>query len=327
MTTDRAQEILEFARKKRILVVGDVMLDEFVWGKVRRISPEAPVPVVEVTGESFYPGGAANVARNVREFAGAVGILGIIGRDDHGRKLESLLVASGIDVRCLITGDSHQTSLKTRVIARHQQMVRVDREKRLILSDALLSTCKARLDQAIPEVDAVIVSDYGKGLLEQALVDYLCTLACGAGKILAIDPNPNNPRPWHATAIKPNRHEAFQAAGVPEDAEELDAVGQKLFGLWDTEMVLITLGDQGMALFQRNAPAYHAPPRAKEVFDVSGAGDTAIGLFTLALSAGATPPEAADIANHASGVVVGKLGTATLTPQELLESIEDQHAS
>src|SRR5689334_5035523 len=205
MNRNRVEQVLNRFPGKAILILGDVMLDEFVWGKVRRISPEAPVPVVEVTGESFYPGGAANVARNVREFAGAVGILGIIGRDDHGRKLESLLVASGIDVRCLITGDSHQTSLKTRVIARHQQMVRVDREKRLILSDALLSTCKARLDQAIPEVDAVIVSDYGKGLLEQALVDYLCTLACGAGKILAIDPNPNNPRPWHATAIKPNR--------------------------------------------------------------------------------------------------------------------------
>ena len=327
MTTDRARQILELARKKRILVVGDVMLDEFVWGKVRRISPEAPVPVVEVTGESYYPGGAANVARNVREFAGGVGILGVVGLDGHGRKLEELLMASGIDVRCLITGDSHQTTLKTRVIAQHQQMVRVDREKRLVLDDPLLSRCRARLEEAIPEVDAVIVSDYGKGLLQQVLVDHIGSLARGAGKILAVDPNPNNPRRWRATAIKPNRHEAYQAAGIPDEADALESLGEKLFALWDTEMVLVTLGDQGMALFQRNATPYLAPPRAKEVFDVSGAGDTAIGLFTLALCAGATPPESAEIANHASGVVVGKLGTATLTAQELLDSIEHQHVS
>src|SRR5437868_4641038 len=182
MDLSRLEQIFDRASSRRITVIGDLMLDEFVWGRVRRISPEAPVPVVEVTGESFYPGGAANVARNVREFAGTVGILGVIGRDDHGRKLESLLAACGIDVRCLITGDSHQTTLKTRVIAQHQQMVRVDREKKLILSDVLLSTCKARLEEAVPQVDAVIVSDYGKGLLQQALVDSLCTLTRNAGK-------------------------------------------------------------------------------------------------------------------------------------------------
>lgn len=323
MTADRARQLLDCARKKRILVVGDVMLDEFVWGKVRRISPEAPVPVVEVTGESSYPGGAANVARNIREFAAGVAILGVVGNDEQGRKLERLLASAAIDVDCLVREDSHQTTLKTRIIARHQQMVRVDREKKLLPNDQLLARCREGLDRRVPEADAVVVSDYGKGLLEQPLVDYLCSLARSRGKILSIDPNPHNPRQWRgATAIKPNRHEAYQAAGLQEETD-LDSLGGRLFALWDTQMVLITLGDEGMALFQRSAPPYHAPPRAKEVFDVSGAGDTAIGLFTLALCAGATPPEAAEIANHASGVVVGKLGTATLTPQELLQSIED----
>ena len=325
MTADRARQILDCARKKKILVLGDVMLDEFVWGRVRRISPEAPVPVVEVTGESFYPGGAANVARNIREFAGGVSILGVVGNDEQGRKLERLLTSAAIDVDCLVRDDSHPTTLKTRIIARHQQMVRVDREKRLRFDEQLLSRCRERLDRQVPEVDAVVVSDYGKGLLEQPLVDYVCSLARSLDKILTVDPNPHNPRQWRgATAIKPNRQEAYQAAGLPETAE-LDSVGERLFALWDTEMVLITLGEEGMALFQRDAPPYHAPPRAKEVFDVSGAGDTAIGLFTLALCAGAAPPEAAEIANHASGVVVGKLGTATLTAQELLQSIEDGH--
>src|SRR5438552_17760199 len=162
MTTDRARQILEFARKKRILVIGDVMLDEFVWGRVRRISPEAPVPVVEVTGESFYPGGAANVARNIRGFSAGVSILGVIGNDEQGRKLEGLLASSSIDVSGLVRKDSHQTTLKTRIVARHQQMVRVDREKKLSLNDDLLAQCRQRIERHVPGVDAVIISDYGK---------------------------------------------------------------------------------------------------------------------------------------------------------------------
>jgi rfaE bifunctional protein kinase chain/domain len=319
----RVREILDRAASRRVLVIGDVMLDEFLWGSVARISPEAPVPVVEVTGESFYPGGAANVARNVAVFASRVAMLGVTGCDEHGRKLASILADSGIDVEPLIEDPGCQTTLKTRVIARHQQIVRVDREKRLQPSEALLTRCRERLRAAAANADALIVSDYGKGLLQQALVDDVCDLARERGMLLTVDPNPYNPRAWRgATAIKPNRAEAFRAARASGDFD-LPSIGRELLNTWDAGMVLITLGEEGMALFERAHEPYYTPARAKEVFDVSGAGDTAIALFTLALAAAATPPEAAEIANRASGVVVGKLGTATLTRDELLGVFED----
>ena len=188
-----------------------------------------------------------------------------------------------------------------------------------------------RIAALLPSIDAVIVEDYGKGLLNQEFAGAICDLANRAGKILAVDPNPHNPLDWrHVTVIKPNRAEAFASAGrlpsepvdPPTDDRELFAVGEVLSGKWNADNLLITLGEQGVMLFRHDSPPYHAPTRAREVFDVSGAGDTVIALFTLALTAGATPAEAAEIANHASGVVVGKLGTATVTPAELLASFE-----
>ena len=308
------------------------MLDEFLWGKVSRISPEAPVPVVEVVKEEFFPGGAANVARNLAEFSSGVRLLGVTGVCRHAEYLKQLLVSEGVGIDALQSHDCYQTIVKTRVIARHQHVVRIDREERTRLHPAHAAIALAHLESMLPDLDAVIVEDYGKGVLEQAFAGEICRLVNQSGKILAVDPNPQNPLDWkHVTVIKPNRVEAFAAAGVPftEASSEptqdvaLLSVGRALMAKWDTENLLITLGEYGVMLFRHGQPPYHAPTRAREVFDVSGAGDTVIALFALALTAGATPAESAEIANHASGIVVGKLGTATVRPAELLASFED----
>lgn len=315
-----------------MFVLGDVILDEFVWGQVSRISPEAPVPVVEVTSESFCPGGAANVARNLREFAGQVGVMGLLGADEAGARLRKLLADAGIDVDSLLCDQAASTVVKTRIIAQHQQVVRVDRERRIALPAAVLEPAVARLEKIIPAVDAVIVADYAKGFLSQELADAICRVARASGTPVMVDPNPANPLEWKAVkAVKPNRREAFAMAGMPyrppvepvERDRALLEAGNRLLEKWGAELVLITLGEQGLMLFRQGEAPYHTPTRAREVFDVSGAGDTAIALFTLALSAGAEPWEAAEIANRASGIVVGKLGTATVSPAELLAGFED----
>ncbi|MEO8440050.1 MAG: PfkB family carbohydrate kinase [Spartobacteria bacterium] len=332
MKPDRLREILVRAATKRIAVAGDLMLDEFVWGKVARISPEAPVPVVEVTGESFYPGGAANVARNLREFTEAVSVIGTVGADPSGRQLLDLLREREIATDLVLEDPQFRTIVKTRIVARHQQVVRVDREEIRGPSDEQVGRITAGLRRMLPELDAFIFEDYGKGFLSVELVRQLSADLKAAGKVATADPNPQRKMDWgKITAVKPNRSEALHAAGLPptdpvdpplEDKALLTA-GVRLLSSWDTEMLLITLGEQGMMLFERNQPPHHIPTKARQVFDVSGAGDTAIALFTLALSCQASPIEAAEIANYASAVVVAKLGTATVTPEELIASFED----
>jgi len=330
----RLQSILGSARKCRVLVVGDLMLDRFIWGKVSRISPEAPVPVVEVTHESSYPGGAANVARNLRPFCSEVVVAGRAGDDGSGVDLLRRLEEEGIRADGVERQAEFSTIVKTRVIARQQQVVRVDRERKDPMTSEETESCVARILASLAEVDAVVLEDYGKGFLTSDLVRRVIDGAVAAGKLVTVDPNPNNPQDWRgAQVVKPNRSEAFAAAGVPvtEPAENpledkpLLQVGERLREKWGVPNLLVTLGEDGILLISEGEVPYHAPTRAQEVFDVSGAGDTTIALFTLALAGGATPGEAAEIANHAAGVVVGKLGTATLSPQELLESF-DGHA-
>lgn len=315
---------------KRILAIGDLMLDEFLWGKVSRISPEAPVPVVDITGESYYPGGAANVARNLREFTTGASVMGRAGRDSGGERLMELLVGAGIDTSGVQLENRPPTIVKTRIIARHQQVVRVDRERKEPLTCEQASRAAAFLDRAIPEVDGIVVADYGKGFITQALADRICETARAHDKILAVDPHPYTSIAWNgATAIKPNRSEAFLAAGLPvsdpvspvsEDHALLE-VGERLRNQWQAQNLLITLGEQGMLLLRAGQPAYHIPARARDVFDVSGAGDTAIAVFTLGLASGASAAEAAELANLASGIVVGKLGTATVGAEEMVAEI------
>ena len=336
MDLTRLEQILDRASSRRITVIGDLMLDEFVWGKVGRISPEAPVPVVEVTGESFYPGGAANVVRNLREFVDRVAIIGLLGKDRSGQQLRELLSEQKIDTSNAVEEATFHTIVKTRIIARHQQVVRVDRERFVGLAASQIQEVVAAVRKSIPETDAIIFEDYGKGFLSTKLVSQIADAARSAGKIVAADPNPRNLVEWRGlTVIKPNRTEAFHAAGVssgntetaPSQDADLKRAGETLLKKWETENVLITLGEQGMMLFQKKEAPHYIPSKAQEVFDVSGAGDTAIALFTLGLACGATPTEAAEIANHASAVVVSKLGTATVTREELMASFREDSES
>ena len=330
MHRDTAAAIVHRFPEKRILVIGDLMLDEFIWGKVSRISPEAPVPVVHVTAESYYPGGAANVARNVREFTACTAVLGAAGEDAAGGRLLELLRGSGIDTSGVQREAGLVTTMKTRIIARNQQVARVDRERPAPLSAQQAEAAMRHCAAAIPAMDGVIVADYGKGFLTQTLADFLCRTAREQGKVLAVDPHPHTSLTWQgATAVKPNRIEAFLAAGMApsdpvdpplQDAQLLEA-GRRLLERWQPRCLLVTLGEQGMLLFQPDAPPFHTPTCAKDVFDVSGAGDTAIGVFTLGLCSGASPAEAAELANRASGIVVGKLGTATTNAAELLAGV------
>jgi len=335
MNRERYEKIFAAFSKIRVLVVGDLILDHFVWGRVSRISPEAPVPVVEVDRETEYPGGAANVARNLREFTPHTAVLGMIGADAGAHTLMRLLADEGIHIDGVQMDPDYQTIVKTRVIARHQQLVRVDRERKLRATQAQFDRAIASLEGMLPQLDAVIIEDYGKGLIQQGFADEITARVRAAGKLLAIDPNPHNPLNWHGASImKPNRSEAFAAAGRPhsepvdpvEKDEALDEVGRILLEKWACETLLITLGEHGMMLFRPGQAPYHTPTRAKEVFDVSGAGDTAVALFTLALAAGALAEEAAEISNHASGIVVGKLGTATVSPAELFRSFSTPEA-
>lgn len=332
MNARRLKDILARAKSKRILVIGDLMLDEFVWGKVGRISPEAPVPVVEVTGESFYPGGAANVARNLREFSSKVAVMGMFGADRGGRQLRELLAEQSIDTKGAIEDSEFPTIVKTRIIARNQQVVRVDREQLRSPAPAQVSRVVRNLQRALAKTDALIFEDYGKGFLSADLVRQISEQAIAAGKIVTADPNPQHAVDWKKlTAVKPNRNEAFLAAGLrwsdpvesPAKDKPLLKAGEILLQKWQTKLLLVTLGEQGMMLFERGKKPHHIPTKAQQVFDVSGAGDTAIALFTLALCCDATAVEAAEIANHASAVVVGKLGTATVTPDELFSSFEN----
>jgi D-beta-D-heptose 7-phosphate kinase/D-beta-D-heptose 1-phosphate adenosyltransferase len=332
MTPARLDAILKEATGKRLLVIGDLMLDEFVWGKVGRISPEAPVPVVEVTGESSYPGGAANVARNLREFVAGVSVIGLLGQDSSGAQLRDLLAAQRIDTSDSVEDGNVRTIVKTRIIARQQQVVRVDRELIAPLAAHHVAKVTEAVRKALPNIDAIIFEDYGKGFLGAELIAQVIKDAATSGKIVAADPNPHHALDWSGTTVvKPNRAEAFSAAGItardsdmlPGEDRDLLRVGETLLKKWKTKLVLVTLGEQGMMLFQHGHAPHHIPTKARQVFDVSGAGDTAIALFTLALCSGATPTEAAEIANHASAVVVAKLGTATVGRDELVASFRE----
>jgi len=331
-TSSRLTEILGTFPSRKILVIGDVMLDEFLWGKVTRISPEAPVPVVDIQRRASYPGGAANVARNLASLGAKSGLAGIIGEDVPGRQLVQLLGDEGIATASIRKSPLRPTTHKTRVCAitrqlhdhldieDQQQLVRVDEESRKPLDPESKRWLFDRLREEIAAHDAVIVEDYAKGLIDQELVTLVVTEAKAHGKIVAIDPNPNNPFEWSGgTVLKPNRKEAFQSVGMPFSTgeEAILRAGTMLQKRHNVKYLLITLGEAGMLLLEQGQKPYHTPTRAQDVFDVSGAGDTAIAAFTLALASGATGIEAAEIANHAAGVVVGKLGTATLTVEEL----------
>lgn len=303
-----------------ILVIGDIIVDEFVWGDVSRISPEAPVPVVEVEQVDRRLGGAANVVRNLHALDEASAIVGVVGDDEPGNWACNTLKQIGTDIRGIVTKDNGRpTGIKTRVIARHQQVVRYDHEwKRPILPET-----RARIEQTVeamlPDIDAVILSDYGKGVLSADFVAAL--IARLQGKIIAIDPKPEHTAAYaHATLITPNLHEASAMAGMPaiNDDEHVEAIARHLHQMLDLKLTLITRSEKGMSLFDGKA-CHHIATAARDVFDVTGAGDTVIAVFTACLARGDDPLTAARHANRAAGVVVGKVGTATASWDEIRE--------
>jgi len=311
----------------KILVIGDWILDEFVWGTVERISPEAPVPVVNVVRESFVPGGALNVANNIRTLRGLVYPCGLVGRDLMGRMLVKTMRKEGIDTTGAIYDQTRPTTLKTRVIAHSQQVVRFDRENNQELGGELLKKVSAYIDKVISKVDAVIIEDYGKGMITPGLLTYVLKKAKAFKKPVLVDPKEKNFNYYEGvTVITPNRKEALSACGLLKDGPipDIHEVGKMLIKRFACQAVLITLGEEGMMLFEKSGATTKIPTAAREVFDVSGAGDTVIAVFTMALAAGANMKEAALISNKAAGIVVGKLGTATVTPQELKQSISER---
>jgi len=323
----RLLEIVHEFRKARVLVVGDFILDEFIWGSVSRISPEAPVPVVNVNRESFLPGGSLNVANNIRTLGGTVFPCGVVGRDLEGRLLVRGMRRLGIDTGGVIQDRTRPTTIKTRVIAHSQQVVRVDREKAGSLSSADVRKMLQFIRKKIKQSDVVIVEDYGKGVVEPVLLKPLLRLAQSLKKPVLVDPKEKHfPLYKGVTALTPNRSEAYGAYGTSSNGKQpsLEEVGRGLLKQLNSEALLITLGEEGMALFEKNRATTKIPTTGREVFDVSGAGDTVIAIFGLGLAAGATLREAAILSNLAAGIVVGKLGTATVEPSELTQAIRSQ---
>lgn len=331
LSLPRVRQILERARHAPILVVGDVMLDQFIWGRVARISPEAPVPVVEFQRESMMPGGAANVARNLTSLRITTELFGVVGKDESARTLRRLLRQENVHCDGVLSTHSRPTSMKTRIIAHQQQVVRVDRENGDDLDERATGRLMMMIEDKLPGCAAVILGDYGKGVITQRLLDRLKILCRGRGIWLSLDPKPVHQLDLTGLSlVTPNRKEAFELAGIHDtqrtsdplkDANLLE-VADVLLRKLKAALILITLGDQGMLLCRRGEPPFHIPTVAKEVYDVSGAGDTVIATFTLAVAAGASPIEAAILSNHAAGVVVGKVGTATVSPEELIASFK-----
>ncbi len=308
---------------RKILVLGDIMLDEYVWGKVSRISPEAPIPVVHVQKESVMPGGAANVANNICALGGQVVLAGVIGNDGMADRMISLLKKEGVNTNLLLRDSSRPTITKTRVIAHSQQVVRIDREDSMEVSAKLAADLLSRLAARIKRVEAVIISDYNKGLLTAALVQGVIALARRYGKIILVDPKPGNIHKFKGvTLISPNQSEAEQAAGISVlNRASLDKAGRNILQDLGCEAVLITRGEEGMSLFEQGGSISHIPTVAQEVYDVSGAGDTVISTLTLALAAGGNFREAAVAANCAAGITVGEVGVATTNQAELKRRI------
>ena len=317
------KKILDKFSKLKILVIGDLILDEFLWGDVSRISPEAPVPVVWVRSESFMPGGAANVANNINAIGATVYLAGVIGNDERGRILKEQLKEKGMKTEGLFSDDTRPTTLKTRVIAHHQQVVRIDKEEMNELKRSLIDKIIGYTKQIIDEIDGIIIEDYGKGVITPRLLREVLKVAKAHKKIVTVDPKEEHFSYYKGvTSITPNHLEASKFTGIKfKDDRTLLRIGKALMVKLGCESVLITLGENGMQLFEKGDKITYIPTVAQDVFDVSGAGDTVIGIFTLALASGAKKIAAARLANIAAGIVVGKVGIGVVTQEEILSGI------
>ncbi|RKY34602.1 MAG: D-glycero-beta-D-manno-heptose-7-phosphate kinase [Candidatus Omnitrophota bacterium] len=319
----RMVEIIDNFKNAKILVLGDLILDQFIWGDVKRISPEAPVPVVQVEDESFMPGGMANVAVALSTLQGCAHAIGVIGDDSWGEILKTELRQRKVNVKGIVKANNYKTALKTRIVARHQQVVRVDREKIKEINRIILKKIVCYIEQNIAGINAIIIEDYGKGLIIPELIKEVVSIAQKNNVIVTVDPKEEHFSYYHGVhCLTPNQDEAGKAVGIKiSDKTSLLAAGKKLLSNTSSEAVLITRGEHGMCLFEKQGKITHIPTMAQEVFDVSGAGDTVIAVFTLAIACGASFLEAAYISNYAASVVVGKIGVAVCSYEELIDRI------
>ncbi|MGH2568647.1 MAG: D-glycero-beta-D-manno-heptose-7-phosphate kinase, partial [Bacteroidota bacterium] len=322
-TDHRLQTLFDKLTGKRVAIVGDLMLDRYYWGSVTRLSPEAPVPVVEVASESTRLGGAANVANNIASLGGVPLMVGVIGNDTGGQILRGIIEENRFPTEGIVVDTSRPTTVKTRVIAHHQHVVRIDQEVKHEIGEEIQEKIVSILRAIIDRLDAIILEDYNKGVIIKKLIPELVALARRRGKIITVDPKFNNFFEYkNVTVFKPNRSETEEALGCRlVDQEAIERAGQELVARLGADSVLLTLGERGMSLFERTGTVTQVPTRARHVADVSGAGDTVISTLTMALAAGADVREAAALANFAGGVVCGEVGIVPIERKALYEAV------
>lgn len=326
MTTfseSRINQLFSTIQSKKIAIVGDVMIDRYIWGSVSRISPEAPVPVVEVESESTRLGGAANVANNITSLGASALLVGVVGDDNNGNELRKILEKQKTSFDGIVTDHSRPTTVKTRVIAHNQHVVRIDSEEKKDVESAVQQKIFAILERNIDSIDGIIIQDYNKGVVTKELIRTVIALARSKNKIIAIDPKFNNFFEYkNVTVFKPNKKETEEALGTKLKSEEdIIAAGKVLLEKLNADNVLLTRSEKGMSLFERSGKVSHIPTRAREVADVSGAGDTVIATLTAMLASGASIYEAATLANLAGGIVCEEVGIIPIEPAKLRSAI------
>lgn len=325
---DQLHNRLNAMRKVRIAVLGDLMLDRYLWGTVSRISPEAPVPIVEIDEESEQFGGAANVANNILGLGATAIPIGVIGEDSSGKRLVDLMKNAGCATDGIFVDNGRPTTIKTRVIAHDQHVVRTDRESKKDLPAAIQERIIEYISKIIKEVDALLIEDYNKGMIAQPLLSRVIELARVHGVVITVDPKFNHFFEYqHVTLFKPNRKETEEVLAMKlSSPDDVRRAGATLLEKLNCKNVLITLGDRGMILFEQSGAVHEIPSRARHVHDVSGAGDTVIGTLTVALASGASIVEAATLANYAAGVVVGEVGAVPIDREKLKRAVLDHGA-
>jgi len=323
LTTQRLDTLLETFAGKRIAVLGDLMVDRYYWGSVRRVSPEAPVPVVEVESESVRLGGAANVAHNIRSLGGVPILVGMIGDDHPGEVFLDLVREQQLPSHGIVKDASRQTTIKTRVIAQSQHVVRIDNESKNPCAPGLREQMLAVIQKEIPSLQGIVIEDYNKGVVTKELLDAIIALARKHRVIVTVDPKFDNFLEFrHVTVFKPNRREAEEVLGGRlRTTADVERAGKQLLELLQAENILLTRGEDGMSLFEASGAITHLGSVADNVQDVSGAGDTVISTLTMALASGASVREACVLANSASAVVVGSVGIVPILPADLRSSV------
>lgn len=321
---NRIQQLLSSVKGKRLAVIGDVMVDRYIWGNVSRVSPEAPVPVVEVESESARLGGAANVANNITSLGAKTLLIGVAGNDENGRVLKNILDSQRTASDGIIIDPSRPTTVKTRVIAHNQHVVRIDNEEKKDIDDSIQKKILSVMQNSIESIDGIIIEDYNKGVVVKEMIHAVIALAQKYKKVITVDPKHNNFFEYkNVSVFKPNIKETEEAFGKKlRSDDDVVTAGKSLLERLNVENVLLTRSEKGMSLFEKNGTVTHIPTRAREVADVSGAGDTVIATLTVMLSAGATIKEAAILANLAGGIVVGEVGIVPIKPEQLLAETE-----